>query len=239
MLVLKPAEGPEFMVTAGTKTDGRFGLYRVPPGRYRLTASAEGFSPAEQQVEAAAGETVDGLELRLKPAEGAQLQVRLASGQIPELVHLLVRDPAGAAVLAETRWLDEAGTLKLSKLPAGAWTLLLRADGSALATVQLLVPAEPQSVTLPPAGTLSVRVPALTASDLLATVRLLGADQQPFWTLAPGGQVQQQWTLTGGRGIIDGVPAGAWIVQVESSDGQRWQGVATTSGVAETAVTVE
>lgn len=239
LLALKPVEGPEFMVTAGTKADGRFGLYRVPPGRYKLTASAEGFSPAEQQVEAAAGETVDGLELRLEPAAGAQLQVRLASGKIPELVHLLVRDSAGAAVLAETRWLDKDGIVKLSKLPAGAWTLILRSDGSGLATVQLLVPSDPQAVTLPPAGQLAVRVPALATSDLMATVRLLGTDQQPFWTLAPGGQVQQQWPLVGGRGIIEGVPAGAWIVQVESADGQRWQGVATTSGAAETAVTVE
>lgn len=142
-------------------------------------------------------------------------------------------------MLAETRWVEEGGIVKLSKLPAGAWTLLLRADGGALATIQLLVPSEPQSVTLAPAGTLSVRVPALAASDLLATVRLVGADQQPFWTLAPGGQIAQQWTLTGGRGIIEGVPAGAWIVQVESADGQRWQGVATTSGAAEAAVTVE
>ena len=239
LLILKPVEGPEFMVTAGTKADGRFGLYRVPPGRYRLTASAEGFSPAEQQVEAAPGATVDGLEIQLTPAAGARVQVRLASGQIPETVHLLVRDPAGAAVLAETRWADESGLLKLSKLPAGAWTLLLRADGGALSTVQLLVPSEPLAVTLPPAGQLAIRVPALATSDLLATVRLLGADQQPFWTLAPGGQIEQQWTLTGGRGIIDGVPAGSWIVQVESTDGQRWQGVAATSGAGETAVTVE
>ena len=96
LVAIRPVEGPEFMVASGTKADGRFGLYRVPPGRYHLTASAEGFLPLADEVEVAAGELLDDLELRLQPAAGAEIQVRLASGQVPEFVHLLVHDPAGA-----------------------------------------------------------------------------------------------------------------------------------------------
>lgn len=45
-------------------------------------------------------------------------------------------------------------------------------------------------------------------------------------------------TSHGGKTVIDGLPAGAWIVQVEASDGQKWQGAAVTAG-ADAAVTVE
>ena len=39
--------------------------------------------------------------------------------------------------------------------------------------------------------------------------------------------------------VLEGIPAGSWIVQVETPDGQRWQGAATTAGAPEAAVTVE
>jgi hypothetical protein len=204
-----------------------------------LTASADGFLPLADEVEVAAGEILDDLELRLAPAAGAEIQVRLASGQVPEFVHLLVHDPAGAVVLAETRRADETGIVKITKLAAGAWRVTLQAQGAGRATMQLLVPSEPMAVTLPPAGSLSVRVPALVASELTGTVRLVGADQQPFWTLGAGGQIEQQWPLVGGRGILDGVPAGTWILRVEASDGQQWQGAATTTGAGVTAVVIE
>lgn len=238
-LTLRPLEGPEYMVTAATKADGRFTLYCVQPGRYRMEIRAKGFAPAEQELQAAGGQTIDDLEIRLTPAPGARLQVRLASGQTPEFIHLQVRDPAGGTVLAETRHSSEPGIFELSMLSPGTWTLFVRADGGALTTAALTVPsAEPLTLTLAPAGKLSVRVPALVTSDLTGTVRLLGPDQQPFWTIAPGGTVIQQWPLVGGRATVDGVPAGNWIVQVEASDGQKWQGAAVTTG-ADAAVNLE
>ncbi len=239
LVAIRPVEGPEFMVASGTKADGRFGLYRVPPGRYHLTASAEGFLPLADEVEVAAGELLDDLELRLQPAAGAEIQVRLASGQVPEFVHLLVHDPAGAVVLAESRRPDETGIVKITKLGAGAWTATLQAQGAGRATVQLLIPSDPLAVTLPPAGSLSVRVPDLVTSELTGTVRLVGADQQPLSILAAGGQIEQQWPLVAGRGLIEGVPAGTWLVYVAASDGQQWQGTATTAGAGVAAVVVE
>jgi protocatechuate 3,4-dioxygenase beta subunit len=240
LLSLRPLEGPEFLITAATQDDGRFALYHVQPGRYRLEARAKGFTPATQDLQVAAGQVIEDLELRLTPTPGVRLQVRLASGQTPAFVHLLVRDPAGATILAETRHADASGLFELTTLPPGTWTLFLCADGAALTTASLTVPSpEPLALTLPPATRLSVRVPALAASDLIGTVRLLTQDQQPFWTLGPGGQVVQQWPLVGGRAVVEGVSAGAWAVQVETPDGQKWQGVATTSGAADAAVTIE
>lgn len=241
MLSLRPVEGPEYMVTTATKSDGRFRVYRVQPNRYRLQANAHGFLAAEQEIQVASGQTLDNVELRLEPAQGARVRVRLASGEIPERVHVQVRDMAGGTALAETHSPRGAeGIFELSSLPPGAWTLLVGADGGAVATASLMVPTEePVAVTLPPAGRLNVRVPALVSSDLIGTVRLLGQDQQPFWTLGPGGNVVQQWPLAGGKAAVEGVPPGSWIVQVETPDGQRWQGTAATAGAAEAAVTIE
>ena len=240
MLSLRPVEGPEYLITVPTKSDGRFVVHRVQPNRYRVQASAEGFVLAEQEVEVAGGQALHNLEIRLQPAQGARVRVRLASGEVPERVHWQVRDTAGRTALAETRSPREDGIFELSTLPSGSWTLLVRADGNAVATVSLAVPSdEPVEVTLAPAGRLNVRVPALLPSELIGTVRLLGVDQQPFWTLGPGGSVIQQWPLAGGKAIVEGVPPGSWIVQVETPDGQRWQGAAVTAGAAEAAVTIE
>ncbi|HWN44317.1 MAG TPA: carboxypeptidase regulatory-like domain-containing protein [Thermoanaerobaculia bacterium] len=240
MLLLRPVEGPEYLVTAGTKSDGRFRVYRVQPNRYRLQASADGFLLAEQELQVAAGQTLDDLEVRLQPAQGARVRVRLASGEIPARVHMQVRDMAGATALTETHTPHEAGIFELSKLPPGTWTLIVAADGGAVATASLVVPSEELvELTLPPAGQLNVRVPALLASDLIGTVRLLGQNGQTFWTLGPGGDAVQQWPLAGGKAVVDGVPPGSWIVQVETPDGQRWQGAAVTAGSGVAAVTIE
>jgi protocatechuate 3,4-dioxygenase beta subunit len=235
MLSLRPVEGPEYLVTAGTASDGRFAVYRVQPNRYRLQANADGFLVGEQEVQVASGQTLDNLEIRLQPAQGARVRVRLASGEIPARVHVLVRD-----MLAETYSPSGAeGIFALSKLPPGTWTLLVSADGGAVATVSLVVPSEdPVAVTLPPAGQLNVRVPALLSSELIGTVRLVGQDGQPFWTLGPGGSIVQQWPLAGGKALVGWVPPGNWMVQVETPDGQRWQGTAVTGG-AFAAVTIE
>ena len=142
-------------------------------------------------------------------------------------------------VLAESRRPDETGIVKITKLGAGAWTATLQAQGAGRATVQLLIPSDPLAVTLPPAGSLSVRVPDLVTSELTGTVRLVGADQQPLSILAAGGQIEQQWPLVAGRGLIEGVPAGTWLVYVAASDGQQWQGTATTAGAGVAAGGVE
>ena len=238
-LSMRPLEGPEFLVTASTQADGRFTMYHVAPRRYRIEARAKGFAPAEQEVQVAGGEPLENLELRLTPTQGAKLLVRLASGQTPEFVHVLVRGPAGEVLLAESRRADRSGIVELTTLPTGTWEVFARAEGGALATGTLTVPSDPLSLTLAPAGRLRVRVPALATSDLIATLRLLGADGQPFWTLGPGGRSERQWTVIGGQASVDGLPAGAWTLQVEAADGQRWTGGVTASGLGEAAVTIE
>ncbi|MFL6193088.1 MAG: hypothetical protein ACJ75H_02860, partial [Thermoanaerobaculia bacterium] len=74
--------------------------------------------------------------------------------------------------------------------------------------------------------------------DVAATLTLMGADQKPFQTLAPGGRLQQSWPLVGGRGTVEGVPAGPWTVKVEAADGRAWTATVTSAGAGEQRVSV-
>lgn len=233
------AEGPEFLISGGTGQDGSFLLSQVPPGTYRLTASADGYAPGEQEIAVPAGQDVAGLDIALTSTLGLDLTVRLASGKVPGLVNVRVLAASGSPVLAETRSLDPSGALHLATVPEGNWQLLLGAPGGAVAGSPVLVPGEPVAVTLPVAGRLHVRVPALATTNQIATLSLRGSDQQPFWTLGPGGTIRDRWQVIAGNGIVEDLPAGIWQIQVEAPDGHRWTGMATTSGSAETGVALE
>jgi hypothetical protein len=93
-------------------------------------------------------------------------------------------------------------------------------------------------MTLPPAGRLHVRIPELASENLLATLRLLRQDQEPFWTLGPGGEIEQVWTLRGGKATVQGVPAGAWSVVAEAPDGRVWLGSVVMPGTGEAAISL-
>jgi hypothetical protein len=156
---------------------------------------------------------------------------------------------------------DAAGRFVLWAPDSGMWKVVIRQPGAVpleFTPIALVSPIELPPAVIGASGTsagaagtwTAVSVPAKPAQPPAAAVapltvsgRVIDAgkirlDQQPFWTLAPGGTVVQQWPLVGGKALIDGVPAGAWVVQVEASDGPKWKGAAVTAGV-DAAVTVE
>ncbi len=239
LIRLRPTQGPEFLIEDGSQEDGSFHLLRVPPALYHLQASASGFVGSEQTVEVAAGKGVSGLDIRLQPTHGGLLQVTLADGRVPQLVHLLATDAAGVPVIAETRTPDASGRVQLATLPAGSWQLLVSAPAAATATRAIVVPGELVSVTLPLAGRLHVSVPALAATDLLATVTLLAPNQTTLWSLGLGGKLQGSWPMTAGRATVEEVPAGAWLLHVESSDGRVWSGSVVMTGGGDAAVNLD
>lgn len=239
LIQLRPTVGPEFLIADSSQPDGSFHLLRVPPGTYRLAVTADGYVRAEQSIQVAAGTAASGIDLALQPAAGGLLQVGLAAGGAPRVVNLLALDGAGAPVLAETRTPDAAGRVRLATLPPGTWQLLVSAPGAGTATRQVTVPGEPVAVTLSPAGRLHLRVPALATTDLLATVTLLGPDQQALWTLGLGGRLERSWPMAAGQTTVDGVPPGTWLVRVESTDGRVWTGGATMAGGGESVVALE
>ncbi len=221
-------EGPEFLVGGGSEEDGRFLLQRVPPAAYQLEVSAEGFVPFQQAVQVQPGDASAEVAVALEAASGLQLQVHLSTGEVPPLLHLLAVAPGGQAALAETRAVAADGRVSVSKLPPGAWQLYVGAPGAVVVPLQVTVPGEAPPLTLPKGGQLALRVPALLTSDRSAGLSLLGADQQPFWTLGLGGTIQQQWPVQAGKARVEGLPTGTWWLRVEASDGRVWVGSATT-----------
>ncbi|HEX3127772.1 MAG TPA: carboxypeptidase-like regulatory domain-containing protein, partial [Thermoanaerobaculia bacterium] len=238
-LALRPTTGTDFLITESSQSDGTFRVIHIPPGTYRLTARASGYTPAERELTLAGGDDLTGVELSLTPTGGLEIQVRLADGQTPPLVHVLARSAQGAPALAGTYAPKPGGGVALSSLPAGTWDLFVSAPGGAMARETVTVPGKPRTVALPGAGRVVVRVRELATQNVLATVRLVGPGQQLFWTLGPGGTVEQSWTLRGGKGTIESVPAGQWLVVAETSDGRVWQAPAATPGTGEVTLTLE
>lgn len=238
-LTLRPTAGTDFLITDGSLADGSFRILHIPPGSYRLAARANGYAPAESEIRLAAGEEATGLDIELSPTEGLEIQVRLASGKVPPLVHVQARSPLEAPVLAASYPPGASGGIELASLPAGTWQLAVGAPGGAMVTETVTVPGEPRQIVLPGAGSLHVRVPELASQNLLATLSLLGENQQPFEALGFGGSVERSWTMRGGKATVEGLPAGRWLVVAEAANGRVWQGTVVTPGAGEVALSLE
>jgi hypothetical protein len=126
---------------------------------------------------------------------------------------------------------------------------LVGGSGGGTVAQVITAPHEPIALTLPAASRLTVRVPSLAASDsrasahpssdALARLTILDANQQAFWYLGLGGRIEQQWTLVGGVGTVETVPAGQWTLLVEASDGRSWSTTLSSSGVTDQFVNLE
>jgi hypothetical protein len=236
---LFPTEGVEFTVAGSCDESGRFRLPRVPPGRFRLRVSADGYSPGDKIVEIPAGPAGPPVEVALEPAPGLELRVRLASGVVPNHVQLRAETPTGVLAMLEQRRVEKGGVVRISTLAAGTWHLAVGASGSSLARLTATVPGPPVAVILPDAARLHIHVPALAESNLVGTVGLYAPGGAPLEILTLGGQVETRTTVADGRATIAAVPAGTWSVQVETPDGRRWGTVAITDGQRESIVQVE
>jgi hypothetical protein len=238
LLSLHPTQGTDFLIANASKPDGTFRIVHVPPGSYRLNVVASGFAPAEHDLAVAGGEEIADLKLALTRTSGLQIQARLASGQVPPLLHVRALDGQGTPILTGSFLTKPSGSTELSSLPPGTWQLLVSAPGGAVTSATVTVPGEPVAMTLPSAGSLHVRIPELASENVLATLKLLRQDQQPFWTLGPGGSIEQTWTLEGGKTTVEGVPAGLWSVVVQATDGRSWLGSVATSGTGEAMISL-
>ena len=236
---LAGGDTPEFMMAGGSDEAGLFELLQVPPGRYLMTVSKEGYGPDQRQLEVTMGGDAAAIEVALEPSPGVELDVRLASGRTPALLHLRLLGPGGQVLLADSRPVGRDGRVRLATAPPGDWTLLAAAPAGALTAGRVVVPGKRQALTLPDAARLHVRVGALAASDALATLRLLAPDGRPFETLGLGGALHASWPVVGGGATVEGVPAGSWLVEVTAPDGQTWRAPVATDGLADAAVALD
>ena len=140
-------------------------------------------------------------------------------------------DGSGRLVLFETRPVDASGRARFPSVPTGPWELLLTAPGGAPTPLRVEVPGPPVPVILPPGGRLTVRVPPLSTSDQVAVLRVTDASGTPFRNLSPYGTIQSQFNVTGGRAVVENLPAGAWSLTVTAPDGRTFTGSVSTGGV--------
>jgi hypothetical protein len=224
---------PGPVVQVGTGLEGTFQLTRVAVGRHRLTVQKAGFGPAEQTLEFQDSEE-QVLEIPLTPTEGLELVVMLGSGERPPYAGVVVHDAGGGILLTESAAPDTEGVARFHTVPNGTWDLLVTAPGAALHRLTVAVPSR-REVSLLRAARLWVRVPLLEESDQRATLTLFDPQGQAVQALDGEGALRRQFTVVGGRTLVDGLPPGVWTLRVLSADGQLRQGTAATveGGAAE------
>jgi protocatechuate 3,4-dioxygenase beta subunit len=242
------AERGIFAVPVRTDDAGRFQLSSVAAGRQRLRAEATGHAPGETVVTVEEGVPLAGVELRLEPAAGLTLRVAGTYGRAPERVTVAALDPAaGVAAAAPAAGLTgaagggvravyqdhlhtgEGGRVRLDRLPAGRWRLVVAAAGLAAVQVDVVSPGPEVAVALPPAAVLDVRVPELAGTGALGEVRLTGGDGRPFVSPEWFGSPRAAWELQAGRTQVHGLPPGSWTLTAATPDGRTWSATAVTA----------
>lgn len=238
---LEPPPDPEiaeFVITSGTDERGSFVLPLVPPGRYHLRGRAEGYVPVEHDlVVPEAG--LAGLEIALASTAGLEVAVRLATGEVPPIVHYRAVGGADGAVLAGSLVPEARGVVRLPAFGSGSWRLSLDAPGGSAVALTAQAAGPLLSVALPPAAPLAVRVPELGESDLRGQVSVASPEGNPLLAVGLGGSLVEGWPMIGGRATVDDLPAGTWVVQCATADGRRWSGVVVASGASVAAVVLE
>jgi len=141
--------------------------------------------------------------------------------------------------IAEVRPVKE-GFVEIPTAAPGRWSLLLAAPRHAPARLQASVPGPAAEVVLQPADRLSIQVPRLDEQKLTATVRVLSVEGEVLTGLdEETGGLRTAWPWRRGGIVIDGVPAGQWIVEVSGVDGSSWSRVVTTAGGGEQELLLE
>jgi carboxypeptidase family protein len=224
---VRPREGPDFMIGAGTEADGQFALPQVPSGNYTLFVEADGYSDARQAISVSDRAAADTVEISLDPVPGLALQVAIAGRPAPALTFLSASsaEGGGGAPVTQVITPDSSGVAHASRLSAGRWRLAIGAPGAALQDLEATIPnAAPYRVVLSPAGKMQIRVPDLVSSDEIASAHLVSQTGALLRSFGEGLVLQDSWQLEGGAATVDGVPFGIWQVAVTTSAGMTKHG---------------
>lgn len=213
-----------------TDSQGYFSL-SVRQGVWRLTAMKAGYGPAEVTVEVAAGDDPADVELSLIPTDGISFEVVHESGSVPLQVSVAVLDASGRAIIQGEAPVDEAGQVRLSTVPAGAWELRVHTPDSAVVRAPIMAPGHAGQLRLPRGGQLRIRVPELAdvrtrGRGNFARVELTEPDGQPYDPLGDAGATARPWLAWNGEATIPLLAPGIWSFTITHPDGRTWAGEA-------------
>ncbi len=74
-----------------------------------------------------------------------------------------------------------------------------------------------------------MKVPELSGTSAIATVRLQDGQGRPFRSLSWLGSPRSEWRMTQGELRLRSLPPGTWNVTVTTADGRSWQGTQSTA----------
>ncbi|UCF66447.1 MAG: carboxypeptidase regulatory-like domain-containing protein, partial [Acidobacteriota bacterium] len=223
---------------ATTDLDGRFRVGNVTDGSWRVSVGKKGFAARATTAVVQNGRSVENLELVLDPTEGLTLEVRMATGAIPEQVRLAVLDASGRALISGSHATGENGRVRLSSVPGGSWQLVVGAPGSANVNLDASVPGT-LPIVLPAPGTLVVSLPEYAGSNAVATVTLTDERGRAFRSLGWMGWLTDEWRMIDGQLEFRALPPGSWTVRAVGPDGAVWQEMAQLSEGASATVVLE
>ena len=230
LLLTASGENPRgFMPLHSATSDstGRFELPAIADGTWELSAEKLGYAARRETIQVQHGRSEEDVRVSLAATEGINLEVRMPSGGAPDEVRLAVLT-GETAIVSGSYSTGENGSVRVSTVPPGNWDVLISAPGTSTTSFRVLAPGPKVPVQLAPVTRLTVEVPELIDTGLLATVKLTGSDGKPYRTLGWSGHPQSSWQMRSGREIVM-LPPGNWTVRVEDRDGQVWSGSTTTT----------
>ncbi len=191
-----------------------------------MLATREGYATATVIADAAGADAV-GLEVVMNRGVPLVLELRTASGKVPESIQVMALDAGGRPVAFHNGEPGPAGRLEITAIPAGSWQLTLVTWETAPARLAAQVPGGPYVVQFEPRTELRVTVPALAEAPEAATLTILDAAGEAFTPQRVGGSMEH-WSLLRGKIVLPYLPPGSWELRVEAASGATWSGVATT-----------
>ncbi len=212
-----------------TDVQGRFELGGIPTARWRLAVSKPGYAQESVEVDLSSPIDLDGLEILLVPSEGITFQAVDEGGEVPQQLMVTVFRPDGGTVLTRLLQPDEQGMFRLSAVPRGAGQLtLLSFEDRSVATTAFTSSGDLGRLVLRRGGAAKLRVPELEGREVVAWIRAVGGDGQPFYYPAPpsfrdAGRIEVgSWPMREGVGHVSPLAPGLWSFTVTAEDGRTW-----------------
>ncbi|MEM9292491.1 MAG: carboxypeptidase regulatory-like domain-containing protein [Acidobacteriota bacterium] len=207
-----------------TDSEGSYRYQGPMEGPFWLRVEAAGYATRELDL---SPESANGQDLlvELEPSPGARLQVLSAGGARLSQAWITVLAPEGRALSSGPVSAEADGLLSLPSVPPGRWEVIVQADlRSPAATLGIEVPGSPQSIQLPTAGGLRIRVPAL-AGRRGGFLQLVDGEGRPYRFSASIGRLVDRFSLDEGSALLPNLPSGLWQLEVYHPDGDRWSSV--------------